>query len=93
MGRWRMVFLDIIEVLVIFLILYGTMTQVIIPIYRGTTLFPFFRKKPVDPIEEEMAKADEEIQTAKLKKEVITKQRMAKKILENEEEQTHKGEG
>jgi hypothetical protein len=92
MGRWRMVFLDIIEVLVIFLILYGTMTQVIIPIYRGTTLFPFFRKKPVDPIEEEMAKADEEIHTAKLKKEVITKQKMAKKILENEEEQNHKGE-
>ena len=88
-----MVFLDIIEAIVIFLILFGATTQVIVPIYRGTTLFPFFRKKPFDPIEEEMAKADEEIQTAKLKKEVITKQRMAKKILENEEEQTHKGEG
>jgi hypothetical protein len=48
-------FLDLLVLITIGLLILGLVTQVFVPLYRGSVLFPFFRKTQVS---EQVAEAE-----------------------------------
>lgn len=82
-----MVFLEVAELIlsVLFFILF--VTQVIIPIWQGEKLCPYFRRKRV-AIDREMAKLKEEQEVAELEKQL---EEMKKKV-EKKKAESHSTE-
>ena len=62
-----MIVIFVLETLFAVGLIYGTYTQILMPIYRGTVLFPFFRKRTV--LEQEIRLAKEERDEKALKEE------------------------
>ncbi|OGF46573.1 MAG: hypothetical protein A2231_05925 [Candidatus Firestonebacteria bacterium RIFOXYA2_FULL_40_8] len=62
-----MIVIAAFEILLILGIVYAVFTQVLIPLYRGTLLFPVFRKR--QELEQDIKKAKEERDERHLEKE------------------------
>jgi hypothetical protein len=70
-----------VEFIVIVLLLYFVITQVFLPMFRGTPVLPIFRQE--NALLKELAKAREEVLDAKMKKE-IQKIRKQAEVVEKE---------
>ena len=62
-----MILIAALEIVFILALTYGVFTQVLIPMYRGTLLFPIFRKKRI--LEQDIRQAKEERDEKELQKE------------------------
>lgn len=74
-----MVFLELLENAVVLLILAFFITQILIPMWKGTPKFPSFRPK-AKKLEEELGKAKEEVENAVIEKEIVETKEKATKI-------------
>ena len=63
-----MALLAALELFLLAALLLVTITQVAIPLLRGTPLFPLFREE--SRLEKELSEARQELEEAKLKKEI-----------------------
>ncbi len=64
------------------LLAYAVVTQLAIPLIRGAALFPFFRKQ--QKLENELAKARQEVIETQLEKEVVRTRSRTRKTQEGE---------
>lgn len=62
-----MLFIWSLEILFVSGLVYGAFTQILIPVYNGTVLFPYFRKRAV--LEQKIRIAKEERDEKNLKEE------------------------
>ena len=69
-----MVFFEIIEILVLCLIFVVFLFQIIIPIWKGTVWFPFFRHEEID-LDSKLREARSELELLEEQKELEELQR------------------
>jgi len=74
------VFLVLMELLIISLAVFCFVTQITIPLFRGTPLFPFFKKE--EEIKREISETKQELEEARL----TTEKRKVEKEIEKEKE-------
>lgn len=72
-----MAFLNVIEWVVILLLLYGALTQLIVPAWQGKPLLPYFRKPR--RLHDELGKLEEEGEVLETEMEVRRRQRELEK--------------
>jgi len=63
-----MFFVVLFEIVIVIVIVVSTITQVVIPLWRGTAIFPIFH--PERKLAGELAEANQEGREADLKKEI-----------------------
>jgi Tfp pilus assembly protein PilE len=61
-------FLVLIELICGVLVLWGVISQIIYPAYRGTPMFPFFRTER--KLQEELSETNQDIEEAKIKADI-----------------------
>ena len=79
------------EIVVAILFLLFVITQVLIPLAKGTPYFPAFRKS-TKQLEEELEDAKEDVQKAKLETMVVEEKEKAEKIRKTIKPQTKEKE-
>jgi hypothetical protein len=79
-----MVFLEIAEIILAVLLFATFITQIIIPIWTNTVIFPAFRKKRKE-LERQLAEAKEKIAMAEEELQLRKLQQSAENMLENKE--------
>jgi predicted phage tail protein len=77
-------FLEIAEIILSALVFFTFITQIIVPIWRNTVLFPAFRTKRKE-LERQLAEAKEQIAMAEEEKRLRKLQKSAKEMAEVEE--------
>lgn len=80
-----MIFLEFMEVVIAVLILIFFITQILIPLAKGTPYFPAFRKRK--KLEEDLAEAREEVDKAELEIAIKKDVEQAKKLREPPKEE------
>ena len=79
-------YLSLMELGVLVLFVVVMISQVIIPLWKGTSIFPMCEQKNKKPVEKQLEEVDDELVEAKLMKEVKTKKQRVKKMLLDEGE-------
>ena len=73
-----MVFVTLVELIVAVLVLYLGVTQIVLPLWRDTPLFPMRRRER--RLQHELAEATENVVEAELEKRIIEKTQKAESI-------------
>ena len=73
-----MILVALVELVVAALLLYLGITQVVLPLWRGTPLFPIFRRE--GRLQHELAEATENVVEADLKKKIVEPTKKAESV-------------
>ena len=73
-----MILVVLFELITAVLLLYLGVTQLVVPLWRGTPLFPMFRKE--GHLRHQLSRVDEEVVEADLEKEIASRSRKANSI-------------
>lgn len=73
-----MILLTLAELVIMALLFYLGVTQVVLPLWRDTPLFPMFRKER--HLQQELVKTTEKVVEAELEKKIVEKAKKAESI-------------